>query len=146
MAHGAGEHAEVPDAVEVGPVVVGKEVGAAGIEKPFGQNEQQGGGGEVPADGHGDEDDRPSHEQIEQEGKARIFADGGNLVAGAGNHGRPQQTEYGPAQGTAHHADADGGVGGGYHDVDADVVEDAEPVLAFAGEPPVVEGAGGKHE
>ena len=38
------------------------------------------------------------------------------------------------------------GVGGGYHHVDADVVEYAQALLAFAGQAPVVQTAGGIHQ
>ena len=146
MGHTAEQHEDVPHAVEVGTAVVGEEVGAGGVEQPFRPDGAECGSRDVAAHGFGHEDEGPTHEQIDEEGKSREAVDGRDFVDGTTHGYGPQQAEHGPAIGSAHHAHADGGVGSGYHDVDADVVQHTQAGLALAGHPPMVEGAGGIHQ
>ena len=64
---------------------------------------------------------------------------------GAADDDCPEQAEDGPSQCAAHNTYTNRRVGGGYHHVDADVVEQSQVALALAWHPPVVERAERKH-
>ena len=146
VAYGAEQYEDVPDGVEVAPAVVRKEICATCVEKSLCQDEEQRSGSEPLKYGFGDEHHRPSHHKVEHERELGVAVDGDYLIHRAAYHHRPEQSEHRPSQGAAHYADADGGVGGRYHDVDAYVVEDAEPTLCAARFPPMVERTAGEHD
>ena len=146
MAHRAEQYEDVPDGVEVAPAVVRKEISAAGVENALCQDEEQGSGREPLKYGFGDEHHRPAQHKVEHERELGVAVDGDYLIHRAAYHHRPEQSEHRPAQSAAHYADADGCVGRRYHDVDAYVVEDAEPTLCAARFPPMVERTAGEHD
>ena len=145
MADRAEQDKNVPDGVEVAPAVVGKEIGAAGVEKTLGQDEEKGREGDTLIDRFGDEDYRPTHGQVKDEREFGVAVDGCYFIENAADDDGPEQSENRPTQSAAHYADADGRVGRGNHHVDTDVVEDAKVAFAAPRHPPMVERAAGKH-
>lgn len=125
---------------------MGKEIGAGSIEHALCHNGAERLRRNARTDRFDHEDEGPTHDQIDQERKTRPTVDGRDLIDGTCHGHGPQQTEHGPAQGTANDTDADGGVGSGNHHVDADVVEHAEAFLRPSGHPPMVKRAGGIHQ
>ena len=145
MGDAAEEDEDVPNAVEEAAGVVGEEVGSGSVEQPLCEDGAKGGGRDGATDRLGDENERPAHDKIEQKGKTRPTVNGCNLIDRAAECYSPKDAKDEPACPTADHADADGGIGGGNHDVNADVVKDAEAPLCLAGQPPVIERAGCIH-
>jgi len=143
---GAKEHEDVPDGVEARFAVVGKEIGACGIENALGYEETDGKPRETRHDGFDNEQNAPTHDKIDGKGEFREFTHGENLVESATENCCPLESEDSPAYPATYDTNADGSVGAGYHDVDADMVELAQHVLCHSGVYPVVDGAAEKHE
>ena len=96
--------------------------------------------------GFDDEQHAPTHYEIYGERQFGQFAHGEDFIECAAYDGSPLQPEYSPSEPSAYHRHADGGVGAGYHDVDADMVEFPHHLLDLAWPYPVIEGAGQEHE
>ena len=144
--HGAKEHEDVPDGVVMPLAVVGEEIGARGVEERFTEKHNEGGKGETLYDGLRHKDDAPAHDKVQCQRQAWVLAHGKELVERAADDDGPLYGEDKPAEPAAYDGDADGGVGAGYHDIDADMVAFAQYVLRRAGPQPMVDGAGEEHE
>lgn len=146
MGDGAKEHEDMPNGMKVEFVVVGKEIGASGIKQSFSKKKTDGKPGKTRHDRLYDQQYTPSHYEVEGKGQFGVFAQGEDFIKGATNDSCPLHSEDRPAYPSAYHTNADGGVGTGYHDVDADMVELAEHILGYAWMHPVVDSAAEKHE
>ena len=146
MGDGTEEDEEVPDGVVVGAVVVGEEIGACCVGDAFGEEEPEGGRGQGTEYRPGNEDDAPPHDEVDGEREPWVAAQGDYLVDGSGDDGQPLQGKDGPAEPAAYDSHEDGGVGAGYHDVDADVVALAQDTLQPAAVHPMVGCAAEEHE
>ena len=146
MGHCAEQHKDVPDGMKVLTVVMSEEIGAYGVEYALCHDAEHSGQGEALEDGLNDQQHAPPHEEIQGKRETGVFAHCEDLVEHAADDDSPLQSEYGPPYPAPHDRDADGRVGAGYHDVDGDMVELAQHILALARPPPVVEGAAEEHE
>lgn len=146
MRQRAEEDEEMPKGVVMGPMVVGEEVRAARIGKPLDEQQDEGKHRKPLPHRPRDEDTAPPHQQIKGERKAGAAVDGHQLIDRAENDDQPQQSEDEPAQPSAHHAEADGGIATCNHDVNADVVALSEQAFGLARERPVVERRSGVHQ
>jgi len=146
VGNGTQEDKDVPDGVVVWAFVVGKEIGANSIEYALTEEEDQREGGELCPDSGEDEQHAPSHDEIHRQRELRMLAYCYNLDDGTHQCHEPQKAKDQPTQPTSNDTNTDGGVGAGYHDVDADVVALAEDILCHARTQPMVDGAGQEHQ
>lgn len=89
---------------------------------------------------------RPLHEQIQPERQTWPLAKGGKFIDNTQCHKEPLYAEYQPAKPTAYYTYGNGGVGAGYHHVDADMVALAQGTLQFAWRHHVIYRTGQEHQ
>lgn len=123
MGDGAKEHEDMPNGMKMTLFVVSKEIGSAGVEYALGYEQADGKPGKTRHYGLYDQEHTPSHYEVEGKGQFGVFAQGEDFIKGATNDCCPLHSEDRPAYPSTYHTNADGGVGTGYHDVDADMVE-----------------------
>ena len=83
VSNGAQKHEYMPNSVVVGELVVGKEIGANGIENAFAEKEKQREGRELCPDSRKDEQYTPTHNEVHRQGELGALAYRHNLDDGA---------------------------------------------------------------
>lgn len=83
MGNGAQENKNVPDGVIVGALIVGKEIGANGVEYALAEEEDQREGGELCPDSGEDEQHTPTHDEVHRQREFGMLAYGHDLNDGS---------------------------------------------------------------
>ncbi len=146
MSEGTKQDKDVPNGVVVRPLVVGKEVSSCSISDAFCKEKPKGDGRQEFNDRLGNEDDAPSHNQIDCQREPWPTPYRIDFIEDAAYHDQPLEGKNRPAKPAAHYPDEDGGVAAGNHHIDADVVELAQNVLRLSFSYPMISGAAQEHE
>lgn len=83
VSNGTQKHEYMPNGVVMRALVVGKKIGANGIENAFAEKENQREGRELCPDSREDEQYTPTHNEVHRQGEPGVLAYGYNLDDGA---------------------------------------------------------------
>jgi len=115
----------VPDGMHIGDFIHEVEDDSEGIGDSSCDQHYQGGGADVVQQDSEEEDDIPSHEQINDQRQPSQFSEDG-FYQDADDSQSPDKTEDEPALGTFQDEQGVWGVGSGDQEVDADMIENLE--------------------
>ena len=146
MCDGSKQNKNVPNGMIMGLRIVSKEVSSRSISNTFCKQEPKRCWIQSLQDWLSNENDAPSHYQIDCKRESRPTAKSEDFIKSSDQHNYPLQREHRPAKPSAYNSNKNRCVAAGYHHIDADVVALAQSVLHSALSHPMINGAAEKHE
>ena len=146
MCDGSKQDKHVPNGVIMGLCIVGKEVSSCSIGDAFSKKKPKRRWIQSLQDWLCNEDDAPSHHQIDCERESRPAVYRKDFIEDSAYDNYPLKRKDCPAEPSAYYSDEDWRVAAGYHHVDADVVALAQSTLHLSLSHPMINGATEEHK